>query len=67
MKKGLASLVALVALIFSVPSQAGDSDCKKKCDDKYDTCVKDAVEYGYDRVTAKAGCQEKRDTCTKKC
>ena len=54
----------LVALSAKAETPAA---CKDRCDNRYDQCVKDAVEYGYDRVTAKAGCQEKRDACKKKC
>ena len=61
------AVIAGIGLLGTQSSADGPKTCAKKCADKYDQCVKDAIEYGHSPADARSGCGELRAKCLKDC
>jgi hypothetical protein len=67
-KKLLTLTIVLVAMIpFVAEAETPKPECSRRCASRFDQCVHDAIEYGYTREQANAGCEERRISCLKNC
>lgn len=63
----MVAVIAVAALASAEAPAEGPQTCNKRCDDKYQQCYKDAVEYGYTSWQASQGCAVKRKSCKEEC
>jgi hypothetical protein len=61
------AILAVAAFAAAEAPAEGPKTCNKTCDNRYPQCVADAIEYGYERPQAIAGCRQKQKDCKERC